>query len=99
MCFLLRNFHVFRCCSGSHYDFEISFDLNGYFSFTTITSDSFNVKISDSLKQKLFLGFFFQNSSHFHTNLLIFEGLATKVNVNQIQKYFGFALLEPKPIF
>jgi hypothetical protein len=98
MCFLLRNFLVFSCFSGLHYDFEISFDLNGYFLFTTTTLDSFNVKISDSLKQKLFLGFFFQNPSHFHTNWLRFEGLATKVNLNQIQKYFGFALVGPKPI-
>jgi hypothetical protein len=50
------------------------------------------------LKQKLFLGFFFQNPSYFHTNWLMFEGLATKVNLNQIQKYIGFVLLGPKPI-
>jgi hypothetical protein len=60
MCFLLRNFHVFSCFSGLHYDSEISFDLNGYFLFTTTTLDSFNVKISDSLQKKLFLGFFFK---------------------------------------
>jgi hypothetical protein len=33
---------------------------------------------------------YFQNHSHFHTNWLIFEGLATKVNLSQIQKYLGF---------
>jgi hypothetical protein len=37
MCVLLRNFHVFSCFSGLHYDFEISFDLNGDFLFTTTT--------------------------------------------------------------
>jgi hypothetical protein len=36
------------------------------------------------LKQKLFLGILFQNSSHFHSNWLIFEDLATKINLNQI---------------
>jgi hypothetical protein len=76
--FHFRNFHVFPCLSGVHYDFEIYFNLNGYFSFTTTTLDSGNVKISGNLKQKLFLGFFFENPSHFHTNWLIFEGLATK---------------------
>jgi hypothetical protein len=81
---------LFPAFSGSHYGFELSFNLNGYFSFTTI---------SDILKQKLFLGFFFQNPLHFHTDWLIFEGLAIKVNLNQIQKYFGFGLLGPKPIF
>jgi hypothetical protein len=38
-------------------------------------------------------------SSHFHTDWLTFEGLATKVNLNQIQKYFVLGLLGPKPIF
>jgi hypothetical protein len=42
---------------------------------------------------------FFQNPSHFHTNWLIFEGLVTKVNLNQIQKYFGMGLLGPKSNF
>jgi hypothetical protein len=51
------------------------------------------------LKQKLFLGFFFQNPSHFHRNWLIFEGLTTKANLNQIQIYFGFDLLKRKPVF
>jgi hypothetical protein len=38
MCFYFRNFHVFSCFLGSHYDFEIYvFNLNGYFSFTTTT--------------------------------------------------------------
>jgi hypothetical protein len=48
-------FHVFSCSSGSHHDSEISFNLNDYFSFTTATLDSGNVKISGNLKQKLFL--------------------------------------------
>jgi hypothetical protein len=42
---------------------------------------------------------FFQNPSHFHTDWLIFEGLATKINQNQIQKYLGMSLLGPKPKF
>jgi hypothetical protein len=50
-------------------------------------------------KHKLFLGIFSQNPSHFHTDWLIFEGLATKVNLNQIQRYFEMGLLGPKPNF
>jgi hypothetical protein len=46
-----------------------------------------------------FLGFFFQNPYHFHTDWLIIDGLATKINLNQIQKYFGMGLLGPKPNF
>jgi hypothetical protein len=37
------------------------------------------VKIANNLKLKLFLGFFFQNPSHFPTDWLIFEGLQIKV--------------------
>jgi hypothetical protein len=40
-----------------------------------------------------FYDFFFQNPLHFHTDWLILESLATKANLNQIQKYFGFSLL------
>jgi hypothetical protein len=69
--------------------FEISFNLIVYFSFTTTTQYSFNVKISDIFIQKLYLVIYFQNPSHF---------LATKVNLNQIQKYFGFGFLGPKPV-
>jgi hypothetical protein len=36
--------------------------------------------------------FFFKNPSHFLTDWLIFQGLATKVSQNQIQKYFGLRL-------
>jgi hypothetical protein len=77
--FYLWNFHVFSCFSGLHYDFEIYFNLNGYFSFTKTTLDSVNVKILG--KKKLFLGIFFQNPSPFHTNWQIFEGQATNVNL------------------
>jgi hypothetical protein len=48
---------------------------------------------------KTIFGIFFQNPSHFQTNLLIFEGLATKVKLNPIQKYFGFGLLKPNTVF
>jgi hypothetical protein len=85
MCFLLSKFLCFPCFPCSHHDLEISFNLNDYFSFTTTTLDSVTVKITANLKQKLFLGIFLQIPSHFHTNWLIFEGLATKVNLNQIQ--------------
>jgi hypothetical protein len=61
MCFYFRNFQCFSCFSDSHHDLEISFNLNNYFSFTTATLDSVNVKISCYLKQKVFLGICFQN--------------------------------------
>jgi hypothetical protein len=58
------------------------------------------VQLGKNLRQikaiTIFSNFFFQNSSHFHTDWLIFEGLATKVNLNQIQKYFGIGLVGPK---
>jgi hypothetical protein len=73
--------------------------LNGYFLFKITTQDSINVKISGNLNQKLFLGFFCPKPLHFHTNFLIFEGLATKVNLNQIPKYIRLGLLGPKPFF
>jgi hypothetical protein len=73
--FTFEIFMFFSCSSGSHHNLEISFNLNDYFSFTTTTLDSVNVKILTNLKQKLFLWIFFQNTSHFHTNWLIFEGL------------------------
>jgi hypothetical protein len=47
--FYFRNFHVFSCSSGSHYDLEISFNPDDYFSFTTTTIDLVNVKISGNL--------------------------------------------------
>jgi hypothetical protein len=97
--FLLSKFSCFSCFSGSHHDLETSFNLNGYFSFTSTTLDSVNVKISGNLKQKLFLGIFFQNPSQYYTNWLSFENLATKVTLNQTQKYFEYdLLLGPKPI-
>jgi hypothetical protein len=55
MCFYFQNFHVFSWSSGSYQDLEIYFNLKDYFSFTTTTLDSVNVKISGNLKQKLFL--------------------------------------------
>jgi hypothetical protein len=66
--FFFRNINFFSCFSGLHYDFEISFNLNGYF-FHLAAYDSVNLKISDVLKQKPLLKiFFFQNSLHFHTD-------------------------------
>jgi hypothetical protein len=67
--------------------------INGYLPFKTTTSNSFNVKISDSFKQKLFLTIFYSIPFAFSYKLPKIEGLATKVNLNQIQKYFGFGLL------
>jgi hypothetical protein len=58
------------------------------FHLQQLHNDSFNVKVSDSLKQNLFLGIFFSKPFAFL--------LATKVNPSQIQKYFGFGLLETR---
>jgi hypothetical protein len=46
----------------------------------------------------IFRIFIIQNLSHFHTGWVIFEGLATKVNLNQIEKYFKLGLLGPKKV-
>jgi hypothetical protein len=100
--FYFRNFHVISCSSGSHHDLEISFNLNDYYSFTTTTLDSVNVKISGNLKQKLFLWFFFQNTSHFHTNWLIFEGLGAYLaigNPKPISKIFRFFFTGTQNLF
>jgi hypothetical protein len=80
MCFYFRDFDVISCSWGSHHDLEISFNLNNYFSFTTTTLDSVNVKISGNLnfrqfETKTIFMIFFQNTSNFHTDWLIFEGL------------------------
>jgi hypothetical protein len=82
--FYTRDFHESSCFSGSLQDFQIFFEPNGYFSFTTTTWGSVNVKFWHNLKSNLFEGFLFLNLSHFHTGWLIFEGLATKVNLNHI---------------
>jgi hypothetical protein len=43
-----------------NYDLKISFNLNDYFSFTTTTLDSVNVKISDNLNKNYFYEFSFK---------------------------------------
>jgi hypothetical protein len=96
MCFLPAKFSCFFLLFGFASHFEISFDLNGYFLFTTTTQDSVNVKNLRYFETKTISRNFFQHPSHFLTD---FEGLSIKVNLNQIQKYFGLDLLGPKPIF
>jgi hypothetical protein len=93
--FYFRDFHEFSCSLGLLQDFEIFFELNGYYLFTTATWGSVKVKISDN---NYFLDFF-SNPFAFSYRLVNLRGLTTKVNLNQMQKYFGMSLLGPKPIF
>jgi hypothetical protein len=46
-----------------------------------------------------FFDFFFRNLLHFHTDWLTSEGLATKVDLHQIQTFFEMGLLGPKTNF
>jgi hypothetical protein len=57
---ILMFFPAFRACNTI---------FKGYFSFTTATKDSVKVKISDNLKQKLFLWIFFSKSFAFSYRL------------------------------
>jgi hypothetical protein len=74
------------------FSMKIYFDFYDSFSFTTTTLDSANVKLSDILEKKTIFKILCENPSYFHTDLIIFEGLATKMNLIQIQKYIRLGL-------
>jgi hypothetical protein len=73
--------------SGSNFLGSLAWDLKKKVLFPV------NLKFKTKTIFRDFL--FIQNLSHFYTGWVIFEGLATKVNPNQIEKY----LLGPNPSY
>jgi hypothetical protein len=94
MLYFIRDIHEFSYSSVSLQAFKIFFELNGYFYLRQLLQLRYFWQL-----KAIFFGIFYQNPSQIQTDWLIFEGLATKNNLNQLQKYLAMGLLGQKPNF